>query len=48
MTTVAAAPAIANFWLTHTDLWFAVAEAKFHLAVSKTTKEETKFYQVLT
>ncbi|KAK4874343.1 hypothetical protein RN001_013703 [Aquatica leii] len=35
------------FWGNKVELWFVMAEAKFNLASPKITREETKFYHVI-
>jgi hypothetical protein len=40
--------ALPPFWGNRPELWFSMAEAKFNLASTRITKEETKFYHVLT
>lgn len=37
-----------QFWGSKPELWFQMAEAKFNIASPKVTKEETRFYHVLT
>jgi hypothetical protein len=40
--------ALPPFWGNRPELWFSMAEAKFNLALTRITMEETKFYHVLT
>lgn len=44
----ASAVSLPAFWPSRTELWFALAEAKFDLAHPKITQQQTKFNHVLT